>query len=92
MGIYSDGKIYGVSLISSDVIVYSKKYPYIMGPLEINEVSDLYASLSVETKQLLKVSFWLKSSTTYEPTFPSEFMHWYPSDNQTLEELIKRTA
>ena len=42
MGIYSDGKIYGVSLVSSDLVVYSKKYPYVMGRLEINELTDLY--------------------------------------------------
>lgn len=92
MGIYSDGKIYGVSLVSSDIIVYSRKYPHVMGLLEINEVGDLYANLSEETKLGLKISFWLKSSTTYEPTIPSEFMHWYPSDRLALEGFLKRTA
>ena len=92
MGIYSDGKIYGVSLVSPDGIIYSNKYPYSMGILEFKEVADLYSSLSEETKIVMKVSFWLKSSTTYEPTIPSEFMHWYISDISTLEELFKRTA
>lgn len=92
MGIYSDGKIYGVSLVSSDLVVYSKKYPYVMGRLEINELTDLYVSLSEDAKSSLKIMVWIKSSTTYEPTVPSEFTHWYPIDRVALEEFLKRTA
>ena len=92
MGIYSDGKIYGVSLVSSEFVVYSKKYSHVMGILEINELKVLYVSLSEDVKSSLKVIFWIKSSTTYEPTVPNEFMHRYNADRVALEEFLKRTA
>jgi hypothetical protein len=88
MGIYSDGKIYGISLVSSDIIIYEKKYPYEMGLLEINEAADLYKSLSDDIKASIRISFYCKSSTTYEPTVPNEFMHWFPVDKDVLEKYL----
>ena len=88
MGIYSDGKIYGISLVSSDVIIYEKKYPYEMGLLEINEAADLYKTLWGDIKEGIHIRFYCKSSTTYEPNVPNEIMHWFPVDKDVLEKYL----
>jgi len=91
MGIYSDGKIYGISLFLSDVILYMKKYPYEMGLLEITEIRNFYETLSEQERLQLEFLFWVKSSTTYEPTVPNEYMHSVPVNRLLFENLLFKT-
>jgi len=83
MGIYSDGKIYGIS-IRLDLVVYEKIYENPITLEQIQEAKDFYNSfVSVET-QPLSVSVYVKCSSTYTLE-PNSFMSWIPSDlNQLL--------
>ncbi len=76
MGIYSDGKIYGIS-IRLDVVVYEKTYDEPITSVQIQEAKDFYHS--VEAKDSLQVSVYVKCSSTYVLE-QNSFMSWIPSN------------
>ena len=80
MGIYSDGKIYGIS-IRLDLVVYERTYPHKITLDQIQEAKDFYNSFdSVERKgRPLTVKIYVKCSSTYTSDSNS-FMSWVPSD------------
>ena len=87
MGIYSDGKVYGISLKLDHEIVFMKKYSYEMGNIEIQDVRDIYNTLTGEQKQHINVSFFTSCSTTYEVS-ENKSMTWFPGSINMLETLF----
>jgi hypothetical protein len=83
MGVYSDGKIYGISLKLNNQILFEKISSDEMIVSEIQELKELYDKLDKEEKVKLNIKFYNWFSTTY-----STFMSWVPSDYITLERLI----
>jgi hypothetical protein len=72
MGIYSDGKIYGIS-IRLDIVVYEKIYEQPITEGQIQEAQDFYNSIGQDD-----VSVYVKCSSTYVLE-PNSFMSWVPS-------------
>jgi hypothetical protein len=87
MGIYSDGKIYGVSLILDGKIIFEKSFLVVMDGFAIEEVKKEYNSLSDEEKNDLSIRFYTSCSSTYD-TDNNIFMTWIPSNKNTLEKFI----
>jgi hypothetical protein len=73
MGIYSDGKIYGIS-IRLDVVVYQEIYENPITLEQIKEAKDFYDSIDSQGS----VTVYIKSSSTYSLE-PNSFMTWVPS-------------
>jgi hypothetical protein len=73
MGIYSDGKIYGIS-IRLDVVVYQEIYEKPITLEQIKEAKDFYNSIDLQGS----VSVYIKCSSTYSLE-PNSFMTWVPS-------------
>ena len=73
MGIYSDGKIYGIS-IRLDLVVYEKIYNQPITEEQIQEAKDFYNSFGRGD-----VSVYVKCSSTYVLE-PNSFMSWIPSN------------
>ena len=72
MGIYSDGKIYGIS-IRLDLVIYEKIYEQPITHDQIKEAKDFYNSIGQGD-----VSVYVKCSSTYNLE-PNSFMTWVPS-------------
>ena len=81
MGVYTDRKIYGVSL-KFENISFEKIYSDEISVDQKKEVRQFYDSLTKEQKDKLTVRFFL-SFKTPENTFTS----WVPATNTALEQL-----
>ena len=73
MGIYSDGKIYGIS-IRLDVVVYQEIYENPITLEQIKEAKDFYDTIDSQGS----VTVYIKCSSTYSLE-PNSFMTWVPS-------------
>ena len=87
MGIYSDGKIYGVSLILDGKILFEKTFLVVMDGFVIEIVKDIYNGLTDDEKNDLNIRFYTSCSSTYD-TDNNIFMLWIPSNKNTLEKFI----
>ena len=87
MGIYSDGKIYGVSLILDGKILFEKTFLVVMDGFVIEIVKDIYNGLTDDEKNDLDIRFYTSCSSTYD-TDNNIFMLWIPSNKNTLEKFI----
>ena len=87
MGIYSDGKIYGISLILDGKILFEKTFLVVMDGFVIEIVKDIYNGLTDDEKNDLNIRFYTSCSSTYD-TDNNIFMLWIPSNKNTLEKFI----
>lgn len=88
MGIYSDGKIYGVKLYFIDgETVFEKKISEEFGNNEIEEVKSFWFKLSELEKQKINIHLYTSCATTILVT-NTTFMMWWPSSRATLEGLF----
>jgi abortive infection bacteriophage resistance protein len=85
MGIYSDGKIYGISF-RLDVVVYEQTYENPITLEQIKEAKDFYDSMHLVEIKPLKVSVYMKCSSTYN-LGQNSFMSWVPSVLDQLKVL-----
>ena len=83
MGIYSDGKIYGVDLIVADESVYKALYEAPMTGDQIHDVKVFFDKIS--DKNTVTIKFYTMSSSTYGP---GTFMSWYPANLELLDRLF----
>jgi hypothetical protein len=83
MGIYSDGKIYGIS-IRLDVVVYQEIYENPITLEQIKEAKDFYDSIDSQGS----VTVYIKCSSTYSLE-PNSFMTWVPS-SILIDRLISK--
>lgn len=87
MGIYSNGRIYGIS-IRSDKDGYTrfeKTFPKEMTTNDIKEFYDIYTMIDTN-----EMSFYIytQCSTTYERE-SNEDMYWMPTTRKFIETLAK---
>jgi hypothetical protein len=87
MGIYSDGKIYGVSLILNGKIIFEKTFEVVMDGFAIEIVKKEYNRLTNDEKNDLSIRFYTSCSSTYD-TNNNIFTMWIPSNKNTLEKFI----
>lgn len=91
MGIYSNGTIYGVSLYLDNRSIIERTYEQKMTGPQIQEIKNLYNSLSIEDKHNITVRFYTSAVTTCDPCSTSPFMTWFPGTRLTLETLFTGT-
>ena len=84
MGVYSDRKVYGISL-HLEKTLFEKTYLEEITLEQKEEVRQFYDSLTKEQKEKLMVRFFL-SFKTPENTFTS----WVPATNTAVEQLLQR--
>jgi hypothetical protein len=82
MGVYSDRKIYGVSL-KLENISFEKIYSDEISESEKQDVKAFYDSLNADQREKLNVRFFLKFTST-----ESKFTSWVPSNNVSLEKIL----
>jgi hypothetical protein len=83
MGIYSDGKTYGVNLIIDGESIYKKLYEEPMGKDQIREVKVFFDTIT--DKNTVTVRFYINACSTFGP---GTFMAWYPANLELLEKLF----
>jgi len=87
MGIYSDGKIYGVSLILEDRTIFELTSTEILNLDEIHAIKEKYDELTNEQKNNTIIRFYTSCSSTYDNNTDS-FMCWFPGSQDALERLL----
>lgn len=83
MGIYSDGKTYGVNLMIDGESVYIKLYEEPMTEDQIHHVKLFFDTIT--DKNTVTIRFYINASTTYGP---GSFMTWFPANLELLEALF----
>jgi len=85
MGIYSDGKVYGVQLYVDEVKIF-EDYSEI-NEIQFQAVKRRYDGLTLEEKEKLHILFYMSCSTTY--SIPSDSMkQWIPVNVPTFEKML----
>ena len=83
MGIYSDGKTYGINFLIEGESVYKKLYEEPMGKDQIQHAKVFFDTIS--DKNTVTIRFYINASSTYGP---DTFMTWFPADIESLETLF----
>ena len=87
MGIYSDGKVYGIKLSDSNFITFYEKTR--VEELELDEVRWCWLTLSEDVKAKTDIAFYTLCSTTLSKTENrTVFMSWFPGSRGMLENLL----
>ena len=87
MGIYSDGKVYGV-LLMLDTTVFVRLTSIVeLSPAEIEEVKIQYQLLTEDEKNTVGISFYTACTTTCEST-STTMMSWFPGTRDLLESFL----
>ena len=87
MGIYSDGKLHGISMVVNDIVQFKISGDTPLTPEQMLDVKAAYDSLSAEQKGALYLYFYTKRSATYEPKMTTYFS-WFPGTKERLEALF----
>ena len=96
MGIYTDGNVYGVQIVTYDEIdgkemmYLEKKYDTKMNLEQIAEIKKEYEAVfkDVLPDTSLRVFFYTSCADTYDPdSIP--WMGWWPGSVKSLEELFE---
>jgi len=87
MGIYSDGKIYGVSIRYTDIVLFERQYEVNLSIDQINEIKEFYNNLSEEGRENISVYIYMSFVSTYSPS-NKRLLSWVPSSRDRLEALF----
>ena len=96
MGIYTDGNVYGVQIVTYDEIdgkemmYLEKKYDTKMNLEQIAEIKKDYETIfkDILPGSSLRVFFYTSCVDTYDPdSIP--WMGWWPGSVESLEELFE---
>ena len=91
MGIYNNGKIFGIRIYNFNDddcsnILFEKKYDEVMSCEQIREAGLFYNEL--KDKHDIRFQFYTECFTTYDINNKEIFMSWYPLNlNQFLEKF-----
>jgi hypothetical protein len=90
MGIYNDGKIYGLNITTElDEIIIEKIYDDEMTKEQIKDLKNEYTKLSTEQKQNAKYySVYTCCSTTYGDDY-STYMSWMPVSKEFIDNFLE---
>lgn len=84
MGIYSDGKVYGLKWGDYNNIIFEKIFNREMTQNDINDIRDTYNAIS---KNDLVYFYYTKCSSTYDSN-NSNFMSWWTIPKEELDKFI----
>ena len=94
MGIYSNGKVYGIRWYIKDeydeyIIYYEQKYETELTPKNIQEIKEKYDDLSNMELSIAKFSYYTKCTSTIDIGSGSDnFMSWFPSDKNMMDKIL----
>jgi len=83
MGIYTNGKIYGIRW-GDESVEYEKISGTELTSLQLQQIKNDYNNLPLERKNRVIVSQYTKCSTTYNVNDP-ETMLWFPLEKSWFE-------
>lgn len=95
MGIYSNGKVYGVcwSLYDEELCEYvpllEHTYREPLNALQIQYIQTKYDLLTEEKKNCISIQFYTCCATSYEADSGASMM-WWPGSRTGLEELFEK--
>lgn len=87
MGIYSDGKVYGVSFRYTDITIFERTYEGNVSPAQIQEIKDFYDELSEDGRKTISIFLYMSFVSTYSSS-DKTLMSWVPSNCERLESLF----
>ena len=87
MGIYSDGKTYGINFLIDGESVYKKVYEEPMTEDEIREVKVFFDTIT--DKNTVTIYLHVNCCSTYDS---DTFKAWFPASLELLEELFTRCS
>jgi hypothetical protein len=84
MGIYSDGKVYGISFMlnKEEEAVYEVKSDLPLTPQQIKDIKDYYETVK---QKYVSIRYYAQCSSTYGPQ--DTFYTWFPL-TVSLESLL----
>ena len=96
MGIYTDGKVYGVSVyVIQDngeiVVLFEYKYTIKMTTEQIAEIKKTYYDdLSVEERSIVRIKFYTSCTCTYDTSCANTtYTDWVPGNTDMLLALFR---
>ena len=89
MGIYSDGKVYGISLVLNHIVLFEEKYQESLTGYQLEPVKECYNRLTEEEKDVLTIHFYTACSVTYSVTNAGNCFCWFLGTKEMLVELFK---
>jgi len=90
MGVYSDGKVYGIKLSDSNFITFYEKTNFQeLNEVELSEARGLWLSLSEDVRNKTEITFYTQCCSTLSITENRTlFMSWFPGSRGQLERLL----
>lgn len=85
MGIYSSGKITGVTLSLNDSVIFENT----TGPVNIKRLKGKYDTLTSEDKNILIIDFYSVSSSTHMTWKTEPFISKFRGTREILENYLK---
>jgi hypothetical protein len=84
MGVYSEGKIYGVSFMLDGETIFQKVFKECMNSEDKQEVDEAYNALTSEQREKIHVYVYASCASTYVLEPPDSFMAWFPTNYKML--------
>ena len=93
MGIYSNGKVYGIRWYIKDeydeyIIYYEQIYETEMTTQNIVDIKEDYDYLSPMELSIAKFSYYTSCQSTVYKDSQGTFMTWMPTDKNTIDKIL----
>lgn len=93
MGIYSNGKIYGIKIYNFNEydisnILFEEKYDTIMSHNQIREAYFFYSNLDDEIKENVRFQIYTECVSTLDQINKDPVMMWYPLSLETFLDIF----
>lgn len=90
MGIYNDGKIYGINITTDETgeIVFEKIYDTKMTTEQVKDFEINYQKITTEQKINMRYSIYTCCSCSYDINDYSTFMSWFPVSKDFIDNFI----
>jgi hypothetical protein len=99
MGIYSNGKIFGIKIyhfipLDSDKndisnILFEEKYDTIMNHQQMRDAYFFYSNLEDDIKEITRFQIYTECISTLDKTYQNDFvMMWYPLSLETFLDIF----
>jgi hypothetical protein len=89
MGIYSDGRVYGIRLTLAENILFEETWSETIDLGLLAKGKQICMRLTDTQKSAMDVRFYMASSSTYDVNSSGTCMAWWPVGYSSLEQLFQ---
>jgi len=93
MGIYSNGKIFGIKIYHFDEndisnILFEEKYDTIMNHQQMRDAYFFYSNLEEEMKETARFQIYTECVSTLDKNYNESVMMWYPLSLESFLDIF----